>query len=266
MRTPLKTLLAATIAISLLSSLFPILRNLLALSSTGLSHFLFWQLFTYPFVEKLSFSLAFLIELGFKMYLLWLFGEQLLERARPKLFFILYFGAALIGALATLPFTNFFLAGSQPPVYAIMTAWMMLNPGSQMLFFFAIPIKSHFLVAGLILASLVLDIMAGAFVDGAALTASVLFGYLFSLVVWRTIGPFPILHPFERKVLRLLEKKNKGTSRHSKIYDIQSGDQVLQDDAFMDAMLDKISLYGQDSLTSTEKKRMKAISDKRLGR
>ncbi len=58
-------------------------------------------------------------------------------------------------------------------------------------------------------------------------------------------------------------KKRQLPYRHSKIYDIKSGEPLLDDDQFMDAMLDQISRYGEESLTPAEKKRMKEISEKK---
>lgn len=262
MRLPLRILIFTTIGVSLAASLLPDFQSWLALSRSGIAHFYLWQLLTYPFVESQFFSLSYLIDVGFNMYILWLFGHSLLERCDSKLFLILYFGATLVGGLAGVAASPMQLAGSSGPVYGVMTAWMMLNAHSQLLLFFKIPMKAFWLVFALIFVSLGADVMTGNWVEAASLSASVLFGYLFALIVWKEQGPFTILRPFERKILGLFDKKPKN-SYPSKIYDFQSGDPILNDEQFMDAMLEKISRTGADSLTAEEKARMQQISKKR---
>jgi membrane associated rhomboid family serine protease len=260
MQLSLKILIAVTLVATLVTT--PI-HPLLALSWAGIEHLYLWQLLTYLLVEPLSFH-GF-VQLAFNMYLLWMFGSSLIERSRSRTFFLLYFGSALFASLAALLPLYFFssvLASSTPAVYAIMVAWMMLNPHSQLLLFFALPFKAHWLITGLLALTLFLDLSQGHWVGATSLIASCLFSYLFTLVAWREQGPFAIFRPFERSVLRFLERRKQPYQR-SKIYDIQSGAPVLDDEQFMDAMLDKISRLGEDSLTPQEKKRMQAISAKK---
>jgi membrane associated rhomboid family serine protease len=263
MRTSLKILIFTTIGLSLIGGFVPIVQAWLALSWAGMERYYLWQPVSYLFVQPGPLSLGFFIGLGFNMYVLWMFGTSLLERCRWPLFYALYLGSGLVAGLASLAFPNVYLAGSTTAVYAILVAWMMLNPGSQVLLFFALPFKAHWLIAGLIGFTLFVDISAADWVSCVSLTASVLFGYIFSLIAWREQSPFSFLRPFERKILRLLEKKKQQPYTHSKIYDIKSGAPVIDDDQFMDAMLDKISRHGEESLSAAEKKRMKEISEKK---
>jgi membrane associated rhomboid family serine protease len=262
MRISLKALILLTICTSLLSVIFPSLMPYIALSWTGIKHLYLWQLGTYVFAEKGPISLGFFLQLTFNMYVLWAFGSSLMERSRPLLFFVLYFGAAITAGLISLLFPHSLLTGSITPIYAILIAWMMINPYSQLLLFFAIPFKAHYLIVALLGFSLFLSLSNGDLAGGATLLVSAFFGYLFSLIVWRNFGPFPFLRPFEKALLRFLEKKKKPYT-HSKIYDIKSGTPILSDEQFMDAMLDRISLYGEGHLTPEEKKRMQAISKKK---
>lgn len=259
----LKILIAFTAAATLLAALFPSMQPLLALSWAGIEHLQLWQLLTYLFVEPLSFNG--LVQLAFNLYLLYIFGTPLIERSHFGHFLALFFGSALfagLAALAPLYFTHGYLIGATSAVYAVLIAWMMLNPGSQLLLFFAFPIKSQWLIVGLVGLTLFIDLSFSHWVSAAGLVASSLFSYLFTLIVWREQGPFSILRPFERSLLRLLERK-KEPYRHSKIYDIKSGSPILDDNQFMDAMLDQISRLGEESLTPQEKKRMHAISAKK---
>lgn len=258
----LKLLIGLTIAITFLGAAFPQVAGWLALSRAGIENLYFWQLISYAFLEGGGLSFGFLLQLGFNMYILWMFGSSLIERSHPARFLLLYLGSAFIGGVSILPFHHAFLAGSTIPIYAILTAWMMLNPGAQLQLFFAIPFKAHFLIVGLIAFTLFLDLSSGNWPFAIALIAGVFYAYLFALITWRQQGPFSILRPFERRVLRFLEKK--GTLyQPSKIYDIQSGAPVLDDEQFMDAMLARVSKYGEESLTPLEKRRMQEISKKK---
>jgi hypothetical protein len=227
-------------------------------------------------------SFGLFLHLAFNMYLLWTFGAALLLRVKQLPFFFLYFGGALFGGLAALlPMALFhsplLFAGSSPALYAVLIAWVMLNPESRLLLFFSFPVKAAWLVLGLLGTNLILDLSSGDWTNFFSYATSSLFGYFFTLLVWKspdTSSPFPFLRKFEKGVLRTFEKGKekwrkigkKSASlpyRHSKIYDIRSGEPLLGDEQFMDAMLARISLYGEDSLAPEEKKRMKSISEKK---
>jgi membrane associated rhomboid family serine protease len=263
MRISLKILIIATLSISLAAGVFPELYQWLSLSWSGIKNYYLWQLLTYVFLEKGPISLSFFIQLGFNMYILWMFGSSLIERFHPRIFFFLYLGSAIASGLAAIIFPNAVLAGSTNAVYAILIAWMILNHGSQLLLFFTLPFKSQWLILGLVGLSLLGSLSSSNWADALGLIVSVLYGYLFTLIVFRQQSSFSFLSPFERKILRLLERKKIEPYHHSKIYDIKSGAPVLDDDQFMDAMLDRISRHGAESLTAAEKKRMKQISEKR---
>jgi len=263
MRTYLKVLIFFTIGVSLASGFFPQLYNWLALSWAGMEHFYFWQLITYIFVEPGRISLPFIIQLGFNMYILWMFGSALIERSHPRLFLTLYFGAALLSGLTSLTFPHSILSGSTNAVFAVLVAWIIVNPGSQLLLFFAIPFKAEWLILALIAFSLLINLTSANWMAASTLMVACIYGYLFALIVWRQTSPFSFLRNFERKILRFLEKKPKESYHHSKIYDIKSGAPVLDDDQFMDTMLDRISRHGEDSLTPAEKKRMREISGRK---
>ena len=260
MRNSLRILIFTTLGASLAAGFFPQLYNWLALSWVGIERFYFWQLITYIFLEQRPVSLSFFIQLGFNMYVLWMFGAALLEQRSPRTFFALYFGASLAGALAVLPFPHFFLVGSTNAVFATLVAWMLRNPESKLLLFFAIPFKAGWLILGLIGFTLFTDLVSGQWAAAASLAAASLYGYFFTLFVFRQPSPLSPFRRFEKMILRLFEKKQGEAPNTSKIYDIQSGERILDDDQFMDAMLDRISRHGAESLTP-EKKRMKRISE-----
>lgn len=263
MRTPLKILIFSSIGISLLAGLIPQLRGLLTLSWVGVEHYYLWQFVSYIFVERGPISLNFAISLAFNMYILWVFGMPLLERAGAKLFFTLYFGGAIFGGVSALLFPGFVLAGSTNAIFPLLVSWMMLNPNSQLLLFFTVPFKSYVLVLALLGISLFIDLANADWVGAVSLLISCLYAYLFTMIIWKEGSPLAILRPLERKILQFFERRKKPKKVEPKIYDIQSGKPISDDDQFMDAMLDRISRHGEDSLTPAEKKRMREISKRR---
>lgn len=262
MRRAIKILIFTTSSASIAGGFFPEVYSTLALSWNGIEQFYFWQFLTYIFVERGPLSFPFFLQIAFNMYLLWLFGSSLLERTHTRRFLALYLGSSLLGGLSALAFPHTVLSGSINPIYALLAAWVVLNPSSQLLLFFAIPFKAEWLVLSLVGASLLIDLSHAQWAMALNLLISTLYGYLFALITWRQPSPFPFMRPFERKLLHLLDK-NESIHRHTKIYDIKSGEPVFDDDKFMDAMLDRISRHGEDSLTPQEKKRMKEISERK---
>jgi membrane associated rhomboid family serine protease len=266
MRLSLRLLIFSTVGTNLVASLIPQVAHALSLSRSGIMNLYIWQLLTYPFVEQGFFSLGLLVECAFNMYLLWLFGSFLLERYEEKKFFTLYFGATLTGAIATIAVTPMSLSGSMGPVYAIMTAWMMINKEAKLLLFFSFPFKASLLILSLIAISIGADLVTRDWAEATSLITSVLFGYLFAIFIFKQTGPLSFLHPFERKIAGLFQKKAAKGGFSSKIYDIHSGNPILNDEQFMDAMLEKISKQGEKSLTEAEKLRMEQISKRRKNR
>lgn len=265
--TPLsiKGLLFAILGISLLSSY---LGPYLMLSLAGIQHFYFWQFASYLFVHPFPSAI---FHLAFNLFLIWTFGTNLMERLHPSRWFSLFFGSAVFsGLMAWAGMAAFHLYpplfGSSPPLYALMTAWIILNPEARLLLFFAVPFKARTFLMGLILFNLLIDLSRSDWIPLIAYIAATLFGYFFTIISCRIRSPFPLLAGFENGILRTLEwlkHVGKKKVRNTKIYDIKSGEPVLSDDEFMDAMLARISLYGENNLTPEEKKRMKQISEKK---
>ena len=261
MRTSLKILIAFTAASTLFVSFFPVLNAYLALSPVAIVHSYYYQFISYIFVESGRISLSFLITLLFNLYLLYIFGSSLIERMGQKLFFTLYFSSSVLAGLSTLFFKSFFLTGATNPVFAVMTAWMMMNPKSTLLLFFTIPVKSYLLVTILIGATLLLNLGAGQFDQAVSLFTACLYAYIFSIFVFQQFSPFAFLKKFERKIASFFHKEKKPKAQ---VYDFKTGQPVPKDDdAFMDEMLDRISRHGEGSLTEEERKRMQEISKKK---
>ena len=240
----------------------------LVLSASGIRELYLWQFATYLFIHPFP---AAIIHLAFNLFLIWTFGASLMERIHPKLFFFLFFGSGIMGgllawiAMASLNLSTP-LFGSSTALYALLTAWVILNPEAKLLLFFALPFKASHLLLGLIGLNLLIDLSRSDWIPLAAYIGAILFAYLFIIASCCIRSPFTLLSSFENAIFRTLERlkhlKEKPI-RHSKIYDFKSGEPVMNDDQFMDAMLARISLYGEESLTPEEKKRMQRISEKK---
>lgn len=268
----LKILLLATIGLSLLS---PYLAPWLGLSLLGIKNFYIWQLASYPFVEiaPQGISFPFLLHLAFNVFLLWSCGASLIDRIGTRPFFYLYFSSVVVGGLFALSAMAlfqlpYFYLGSTAPLYAVFTAWVLLNYGAEIYLFFALPFKAHWLLLGVFGANFLIDLLHRDWIYLFGYTATLLYSYIFSILAFRIRSPFSFLHSFERNLLRLQERmrhigKKTAPYQPTKVYDIRSGDLILNDDQFMDAMLAKISLYGEATLTSEEKNRMRQISERK---
>ncbi len=266
-KTPhlLKGFLLTLVGTSIVFAFFPMIQGLLSLSLTGISHLFLWQPLSYSFVEinPLGISFAFFLQLAFNLYLLWIFGAMLMERSQ-RLFFALYFGGGALAGLAavgvmSLIGTSFALSGATIPLYAVMVAWTMLYPEASFLLFLTIPIRAIWLILGLIGINLFIDLANANWVAFTAAFSSCLFGYFFALVAWKRKSIFAFLHPFENWLLQMtIPRPTRSTE--PKVYDIHSGKPRLNDEQFMDTMLEKISRSGESSLTLQEKERMQQIS------
>ena len=261
----LKILLLTIALCSLFSSwLIPYL----ALSLNGISQGFIWQLATYVLVHPFPIGL---FQLALNLYLIWTFGSSLIERIHTVLFFILYFGSAIVAgssALVGMSLTHSLapLMGSAPVLFSLLISWTILNPDAHLLLFFTLPFKARHLILGLIGIALLLDISNTHWTALLTDIGIIVFGYLFTLIVSRARSSFTLLYFFENGVLRLLEKLSSwGRKRytHTKVYDIKSGAPRLNDEQFMDAMLARISVYGEEVLNPEEKERMNKISNKK---
>ncbi len=121
---------------------------------------------------------------------------------------------------------------------------MILNRGASLLIL-GLSIRAGALIWGFIGLDLLIHLSQNNWVLLSANAGGVFFGCLY--------GNAPTL--FRRR-----SKTPKGAT----IYDIHSGMPVSEDEKFMDAMLARISLHGEDSLSAEEKLRMEQISRKSL--
>lgn len=267
---PLRAILWALFLTTILSHAIPDSLHLFSLSMSNLARGRFWTLLTHPFTTLPAPAFPLLLHLAFNLLLLWIFGIPLLNRISSRRFLLLFFGGALFSGLsASLVLLAFdspiALAGATPPLLSLVTAWAVLQ-SEKVLTLPSAHIRPSWifiLIAGI---NILADLLERNWIELSANSSAVLYGYLFALISERARSNIRLLYPFERFVLRLLEKPSPTLP---KIYDIQTGAPVLDDDAFMDAMLTQIATQGEESLTPAQKLRLHQISQKKrknLGR
>ncbi len=244
---------------------FPV-QYYLGLSLSNLSRGFVWTLLTYPFTYLTINLFDLIFRLGVDLLLLWFFGSPIIDRIGSKHFLFLFFGATLFGGLAAtgalylFPFP--FFSGLSPVLLALFTSWAILHAKEQS----HNPLsKFPWIVAILIGGTLILDLVAGRWPTFCADLAGAIYGYAFCITAEKALSAIRWLEPFERWTHRVLERshKSKILSSDSKVIDFRTGQPILDDDQFMDAMLARISLYGEEILSPNEKDRMRRISEKK---
>lgn len=260
-------------------------QTLLSLSWYGLSQGYIWQPISYLFVlssGNAGMSLGFFLELLFSIYIIWIMGSNLIARIGSSPFFRFYFiTGSLVGlfTIILMPVIHQYtaLAGPTSSLIAIITVWTMLLPESELLLFFMLPFKAKWLFTSMLGILLLIHLSHFNLIFFFYDLFSVLAGYLYATLVWELKSPFEITSRVDElfislgKKIRLLKIRGRSLSesahpsadRESKIYDFHTGNPVLDDDAFMDQILDKISKFGERSLSWSERSRMHKISEKK---
>ena len=278
--TAIKKLILITVVATLVSSLLnPIFTRIfgipgpeewLSLSWWGISHYLMWQPVTYLFVQHTGYygiTLFFLIHLVFNMYIIWVMGTDILHRVGQNPFLRLYFICGVLAgltALLTMSLTGQYsvLSGATPAILAILVVWSMFCPETELLIFFVFPVKAKWLIAGILGIIFLTNLSQGNLLSLSFYLSGAVYGYFYALLAWGLQSPFSVTHRFDGSISRfgqkLLRFKPEG-----KIIDFKTGKSKMSDEQFVDAMLAKISKYGEDPLTWRERRRMQKISEEK---
>jgi len=248
---------------------FPSPQILFSLTTWGVHKFFLWQFISYLFVQSsaqggVSFTLV--LQILFDLYLLWSIGSTIVQERGIKHFIGLYFGGGLFVGIATYVFlfltnSSALLAGMTPCIYMLLIGWVFLFPGTNLSLMLVFPLQAKWLIFGLIGVSLFLDFSNGNFCGFLTSSVSVIYAYLYGVLVWEMLGPFLRLHKVERRVI-YFKRKVRNSMRFSKVYDFKTGRVISWDGKFMDDCLEKISKKGKRSLTLRERFYMWLISKK----
>lgn len=258
----IKTILMANIAIFLLqiimqnSSLGGLLTAAGALwpiashNQDGLS-FQIWQPLTYMFLHG-GFG-----HLFFNMFALWIFGAELENYWGTKQFTIYYFvcgvGAAFINLLTTIgdPYPT---VGASGAIYGVLIAFGMMFPERYIFLYFLFPIKAKYFVAGYALIEFMSGLGSRSMGSGSNIAhfahlGGMIIGFLYITLRrqgW-TLPKWPI---------RSLSNGKRAERKQASIHRINEGNAASVSEAEIDAILDKISKNGYESLTGEEKRKL----------
>ncbi len=284
---PLLLLIYTTIGVSVFAGLTETflrgswygLHELLGLSWWGFSRGMLWQPFSYLLLHhgQWGLSLGFFIGVLFHMYLLYMMGTAVYDHVGNRRFFLLYFGSGVVAGLATLMMMGGgLLVGSTPAVFGVLTLWAMLYPETELMLMFAGQVKGRWLWVIILGISILIDLSHAQFAGITTTITGALAGYFYGLVAFNLRGPFPQTHRFDAVIAGVgqqFQKRRAHTQsmmqdayKKAKVFDFKTGEAILDDEEFMDAMLAKISKYGEKSLSRKERKRMKVISDTKTTR
>lgn len=259
----------------------PGLTKYIALSGNGLSHLFLWQPITHLFLYPsggMGVTFSLIIQVCFICYIFWFLGSMLVDHIGWKQFVGLFLFSGIVAGLAAVavssPFTLF--AGMTGPLLAILLVWAMLYPDAQLYLFFLFPVPARYLVAGLTGLFILTSLSAGDFVSLLSLVTALGCGYLYGLFVLNLHGPFQLTHTFDDWVIGLKqsirhrkERKQEAdsfTNSSARIVDIVTGEAIIDDDdAFVDVMLEKVSRFGEKSLSKDERRRLNEISARKEG-
>lgn len=243
----------------------------LALWPLGSSNFFPWQLVTYMFMHGGFWHLF------FNMFALWMFGMELENLWGSKRFLTYYlvcgFGAGISNLLvAPLIGVGAATVGASGAVFGVLIAFGMLFPDRPIYLYFLLPVKAKYFIAvyiGLELFYGVTGTATGvahfAHLGGAAV------GFVYTLAImglipaqrWWNQLTGGLQNPFGNRTRKY---KDRADVYDAKFYDIRTGkphnddEEVTQE--VIDAILDKISKGGYQSLTEDEKRILNEASRK----
>lgn len=283
--TVIRNIIWATVCISLLAAVlnsffhflgFKSPEELLGLSWAGLQSYFLWQPITYFFLLSSSadgIHFTYLLTLFVSMYLLWLLGTMIEERAGTRHFLVLYFASGILSGLTALLVAliigkSAIIAGPAAAILAVCMVWTMYFSDSEITIFFLFPVQAKWLMAAVLGAVSLLSLVEWDLPSLTLYLSGTIIGYLYGLFALGLRGPFEFTKPLDESMGNLgdwIQSKtspNASKSNSSKIIDLR-GNAVIDDEAFVDAMLSKIAKYGERSLSQSERKRMDQISERK---
>jgi hypothetical protein len=258
--------------------MYPVCEKWLSLSRSGLMNGYIWQLFTNPFISSnIGLGFSFIIHLLFTMYLVWMIGSMIIERVSFKSFLCFLIccslgtSLAIGGTLLASP-SLFVLSGISPILHSLILAWAMLYGEGVILIFFIIPMRIRTLAFGYLALITLMNLSAQNYIGILADLTGPVIAYFYCVLAWNLKAPFRPFHKFDNLLLDIKSSSSQlflkiwakdSSFASTKRYDFKTGKPLTTDDEFLDAMLDKISKKGKDSLSFRERWKMSRIVKKR---
>ena len=225
-----------------------------------------WTVLTYAFGHA-----DFLHILGNMLALYW-FGLIIAEYLGSKKLISIYVLGALAGSMSFIllliltPYTASGLIGASGAVFAVMVAAATLSPNYTFYLLFIGPVRIKYIAALWVVLSY---IALGGFNAGGNLAhlAGALLGYVYIIQLKKGTDLGSWIHDFMDYVSSLFQKKSKMHVSHNKSkskvtattayrsHNKNTGENIPDQDE-IDAILDKISASGYESLTKEEKQKL----------
>lgn len=217
-----------------------------------------WRLITYAFLH-----VGFLHFLFNMLWLYWI-GRSVEETIGPRSFTIVYFSAAIFGALLDAIFANIFglnlVIGASGAVTGVLVAFAMLYPRAPIMLFLLPPIEARYFVVGWVLIDVLFigkqDSVARLVHIGGALS-----GYLLLKAYKNGTDLSVIIRYFEYLFGKLKPSRKPRNKNMSIVRDVEVVEEVEQSE--LDEILEKISKDGYDALTKEEKQKLFELSKKK---
>jgi len=239
----IKTIVIINAAFFLIALVVPALGLLIrqygALWTLDSGHFEIWQLVSYMFLHGGFFHIL------FNMFALWIFGAEIENYWGTQQFTIYYFtcgiGAGLLNILLTSG--GYPTVGASGAVYGVLLAFGMMFPDRLIYIYFLIPIKAKYLVLLYAVIEFFSSFNENSGIAHFAHLGGMLVGFIYITVMRGDL-------PFQDWIQKSFEKKSKKPSYQEP----PSSTQIKKLRAErVDAILDKISKSGYESLSGEEK-------------
>ena len=271
----IKIILTSSAIINILIAIIPqkYPAFLLGLSLEGMKTGFFWQVLTnLLIIENPSVTFGFILHLLFNLSIIWVLGSSIIELKGIKHFIYIVSIASVFSSFLALGLMfifspSYIFLGGSILIYSMATAWLILHGDAKIVLFSSLPFKGTWLILGLMAINLFSLLSKGAYICFFVYIFSSVVSYFLSLLLWKVHSPFKCLKKMELSIIHFAHKTS-GKTMHkmfkgSKIYDFKTGEPIVDDDEFMNAMLTRISLYGEEVITKGERKRMDKISKKK---
>lgn len=228
---------------------------LFGLSWGGIQRLFLWQLLTYQFLH------GGLLHIFLNLLGLFFFGPDVERAIGSKRFAVLYLACGAIGGLAWLLISaagpSYLCLGASGAVFGVLGAFAALFPDRPitLLVFFVLPVtmKARTMALALALASLLLMAAQAGDVAYAAHLAGGAAGYLAIALFHARSGAFirPSLRQLADDLLWRWHRRKFKVVEHDPFEDDPGAEEPGEDE--VNAVLEKLSKYGINSLTSGER-------------
>jgi len=215
--------------------------------------FQFWQLVTYMFIHDPKG----IFHILFNMLMLWMFGTEIENMWGTKRFLVYYFISGIGAGITHLIFAPLFgqigpVVGASGAIYGVMIAFAVMFPDRHIFLYFLIPIPARIFVAILVFFDLVMGVFGSDGVAHFAHLGGAVVGFVYIKLMYAGFDLSDFISKIKFPKFKMKRQKRK--------YLLVDDEIVTQEQ--IDAILDKISQYGYDSLTEREKKILYEASKK----